>query len=588
MGAGEIMVEFGYASKYNPVGWKATIPDISDTCDVVAVYGNRVYEFVYATMGDGRLALSLKSGRAKYISSILPQLQDTGSFDGSVAVSNDKTGMAYIRYIVNSVPYDVYLYRPAPMRYYCKELPVSASLPTFPKYIHSTRHMYDNQYLNYIPIFAEGTKEAYSAGVIGNDIVSCLGMVASIDSVSMTYSMTRLDPYNAQNNIPATFIKSCATLGIATTSGIIKYNELPRTLNILSSEPTKGPMWLWWMPTESSDMRARRVEFVVKAEQVGGYTNVQDAWYAATPASETNPNFTVTTIGYLMIKASYSVYIDGVKVDFPDLQSATMMSYASPIGIAAYSNTRPQTQLSLKPWRTVSNYHVSGDLLVVEGYGGLYVSNAHVSYSLAPSTLDWDWSSSSKTWYTSYEDYGAVFPGKLTQPSSFVVINLNSKTIVHEGSGTLIGTEHPMVALPIVDAILQTTTGSALYFNVYGKSSERCITLTDYSSRVFTGVGNNLVCPLIYTEDSVLKTRFVFKTQYGVFISDNIGTKTSGATLSPATQIPFVAEDARGNMVPISIPSSSVLVDLKSEGLFMNRKVIDTTEAATIEILKWY
>lgn len=41
------MVEFGYASKYNPVGWKATIPDTPDVVDAIGCVGDSLVYFVY-------------------------------------------------------------------------------------------------------------------------------------------------------------------------------------------------------------------------------------------------------------------------------------------------------------------------------------------------------------------------------------------------------------------------------------------------------------------------------------------------------------------------------------------------------------
>lgn len=75
------MPEFGYASKYNPVGWKATIPESPDIVDAIGCVGDVV---VYFLFDDATQSFVCKQGMAKKPSQIWAAMPDGGSFNAHV------------------------------------------------------------------------------------------------------------------------------------------------------------------------------------------------------------------------------------------------------------------------------------------------------------------------------------------------------------------------------------------------------------------------------------------------------------------------------------------------------------------------
>lgn len=600
------MPEFGYASKYSPVGWKATIPDISDTCDVVAVYGDTIYEFNYETRTDGTLCLALKSGRAKQIPVNLPQTQPLGEFNTSEGVTNEKTGFIHIKYYKSPTTTNVLLFSPTPRTYYCKELPPDATYGVFPDFIHTTEHMYEDQYFNRRPIRADGI---LAPNTYGTDVINVLGMTASIPSeIAYTTSLSRVNPLSAGLNIPATYVKSCATLGVSTTNNYVYVKNMPRRFNEVDTYPVLGnwqdvPRWVWWMPVDGTERRAQLIEFACYVE-LTGITNEVNATYPTNPASQTDPGFTSTTVGYANIKISSEIYVDGEKITLPSAQSATAYVAYSPrwesIGNGSLVVAKQKPRVSMGKsgssviWDIHAYHHISSDLLVLEGFNKVTPLNGIIARSLAPSTTDWYWNSYGPYWDTAYAQYSALYPVSVTMPSSYVVINLKTKEVVHSGSSLLIGSSF-MTTIPMVDAIMSASSGATISFNRYGNPNTQTISFSDLDSRSFTGVGNNFVSCVNYIEyptqgqPNPPSLRTVFKTQYGIFVSDtDADTAVTTGILSQATQIPFVAEDKQGNRTNISIPYTAHILDLKSNGLYMNRLIEDPTETSTIYIQRWY
>lgn len=99
------MVEFGYASKYNPVGWKATIPDTSDIVDAICCVGDVVVLFQYDEIYGSFVC---KQGMAKKPSQIWAAMPDGGSFTAHVPCIgyNELLGGALrLRYVSGSTYY---------------------------------------------------------------------------------------------------------------------------------------------------------------------------------------------------------------------------------------------------------------------------------------------------------------------------------------------------------------------------------------------------------------------------------------------------------------------------------------------------
>lgn len=103
------MVEFGYASKYNPVGWKATIPDTPDVVDAIGCVGDSLVYFVYDIESREFVC---KIGSVKTPSQVWAAMPNGGSYTGHEAANcfNILNSCALrLRYVSGSTTYYLWL-----------------------------------------------------------------------------------------------------------------------------------------------------------------------------------------------------------------------------------------------------------------------------------------------------------------------------------------------------------------------------------------------------------------------------------------------------------------------------------------------
>ncbi len=99
------MVKFGYASKYNPVGWKATIPDTPDVVDAIGCVGDSLVYFVYDEESGEYVC---KIGSVKTPSQVWAAMPNGGSYTGHAPAYcfNILNGCALrLRYVVSGSTY---------------------------------------------------------------------------------------------------------------------------------------------------------------------------------------------------------------------------------------------------------------------------------------------------------------------------------------------------------------------------------------------------------------------------------------------------------------------------------------------------
>lgn len=103
------MVKFGYASKYNPVGWKATIPDTPDVVDAIGCVGDSLVYFVY---DEESREYVCKIGAVKTPSQVWAAMPNGGSYPSHATAYcfNILNGCALrLKYVVSGSTYYLWL-----------------------------------------------------------------------------------------------------------------------------------------------------------------------------------------------------------------------------------------------------------------------------------------------------------------------------------------------------------------------------------------------------------------------------------------------------------------------------------------------
>ena len=95
------MVDMGYAGKYSPTGWKATIPVASEPIDLLAYAGDMIYQFKYDSV---ERAYVVGAGDVKKMSGVSVVIPDGGVFQTYLA--DFRQSQEYLtRYLYSAINY---------------------------------------------------------------------------------------------------------------------------------------------------------------------------------------------------------------------------------------------------------------------------------------------------------------------------------------------------------------------------------------------------------------------------------------------------------------------------------------------------
>lgn len=618
------MPSYGFADKYSAVGWKATVPEIQETTDVIAISGDKIYELQYHQITDSILALKLEPGRVKKIPDLVPQITEGGGFDSIRSVLNEKEGMLISRYNSNAGTYGMQIWKSGNRQYGVKQHANTCSgiYPTK----NNLRHLWEDYYL----LENEVNCLHLSSEHVGYGYVRL-----SKDNIELP-DMSSLSTWNRTGcSLPATMFE---TTNIIPSQGPgITLIPLTNT-DIYYYAGNYYPSDLWWIPQTSDRSvdtgKALRIRCLKKLS-AEAYTEEWKEWiYPESRYDHATPGWTTYFSDLRKVKCQAYLQIGDDVI--PLIDSVTGMSachyiwgevnpmYSGDItfsiqGFGVFDFAYGQTGSSGGvPQYGGCKYYLNGNILMLQ-FKGITNRNSPTwggdsakwpSKALAPSTSPWKWDSYNEMWSVSTygNDAGSVLKlesdCQILESGSGTQFNVRVNLLTKEVSVTrcalasetwvqmqaqdyfepnLCGIDELAVTIP---RYLESRTATTMSLGHNPPSPpDITLVLSDIGGGTFTGSGrlsgdyieyNTIVASTSEIDEH--RIRVIQKTQNGIYVID--AEHDPESTIMPIeslaaaeiTQIPLIYYDPNtSDWGYISMPATTQYLDLKSDGMYMNR-----------------